>query len=496
MNYLSFVSQGKSLLVSPAGYGKTYTIVQCLKYTEGPQLILTHTHAGVASIKEKIKSENISTHMFHVETISSFCQKYVQSFYVGNDVPDQEDKRYHPFILDKAYVILNSYLLHRILKSTYSGLFIDEYQDCTKKQHDIMMVLSNVFPTRILGDPLQSIFDFNGNLVNFQTDLGDFIKFPELEVPNRWYKNGSNVLGDIIKGFREKLIKKEPIVLKQDSDNGLYIIKIKDGNLYSNDSNYYKNLISIITNRNSIPELESLLILVPEYEEVTFSGKRNCGSISERVKLKSRIDFSNQLSLLEAIDDRSFYSIAHNADKTISGINRARKKVKKVKCDILLNIFQTTETNKWFTDDGFKTKRLDADKEKSLKVQEKFDTFFAAPDSYTLLALIVETKLQFGLKQKREAIYRNLMTSLKQSTYQGISVYEAMKSNRNLLRRVGRKVHGKCIGTTLLTKGLEFDTVVLLDAHKFDTPEHLYVALSRCCKKLIIFTNDLQLSPY
>ena len=496
MEYLSFVSEGKSLLISPAGYGKTYTIVQCLKYTQGTQLILTHTHAGVASIKEKIKSENISTHTFHVETISSFCQKYVQSFYVGSDIPDQDDKRYHPFILDKAYAIFNSFLLHDILKSTYTGLFIDEYQDCTKKQHDIMMLLSNIFPTRILGDPLQSIFDFNGDLINFKTDLNDFIKYPELDVPNRWYKNGNNVLGDIIKGFREKLINKEPLVLQQDPSNGFYIIETNDGDLYSNDSNYYRKLISIVRNQNCIPDLESLLILVPEYEEATAFGTKNYGTISERVKLKQRIDFTHQLSLLEAIDDRSFYSIARTADEVISTIIKARKKVKKVKRDILLALFQKTEIDRWFADDGFKTKRLDSDKEKSLTVQRKFDVFFSTPDSNNLLSLITEAKVQFGLKRKRESVYRNLLASLKQSIYDNIPIYDAMKNNRNLIRRIGRKVHGKCIGTTLLTKGLEFDTVVLLDAHKFDTPEHLYVALSRCCKKLIIFTNNLQLNPY
>ena len=50
-----FVSKPKSLLIAPAGYGKTHTIAECLKYTGGTQLVLTHTHAGVASLKEKIK---------------------------------------------------------------------------------------------------------------------------------------------------------------------------------------------------------------------------------------------------------------------------------------------------------------------------------------------------------------------------------------------------------------------------------------------------------
>jgi len=36
-----FVSKQKSVLIAPAGYGKTYTIAECLKYTDRTQRILT-----------------------------------------------------------------------------------------------------------------------------------------------------------------------------------------------------------------------------------------------------------------------------------------------------------------------------------------------------------------------------------------------------------------------------------------------------------------------
>lgn len=65
-----------------------------------------------------------------------------------------------------------------------------------------------------------------------------------------------------------------------------------------------------------------------------------------------------------------------------------------------------------------------------------------------------------------------------------------MISHKNIVRRVGRKINGKCIGTTLLTKGLEFDTVAIMDADKFESAKHLYVALTRASKKLIIFTQS------
>lgn len=88
------------MVVAPAGYGKTHAIADCLKYTEGKQLILTHTQAGVASLKEKIQGQGTAYNQYHVETIDSFTQKYVNAFYCGNDIPDQDDgKAYYPFII-------------------------------------------------------------------------------------------------------------------------------------------------------------------------------------------------------------------------------------------------------------------------------------------------------------------------------------------------------------------------------------------------------------
>ena len=94
------------------------------------------------------------------------------------------------------------------------------------------------------------------------------------------------------------------------------------------------------------------------------------------------------------------------------------------------------------------------------------------------------------LKSARPGVLSSILKALEESRVENIPLYEAMKNHRNLIRRSGRKIEGKCIGTTLLTKGLEFDTVVILDAHQFDCQKHLYVALTRCCKSLVIFSNS------
>ena len=69
-------------------------------------------------------------------------------------------------------------------------------------------------------------------------------------------------------------------------------------------------------------------------------------------------------------------------------------------------------------------------------------------------------------------------------------MFEAMKLTKSRMRHQGRKIHGRIIGTTLLTKGLEFDTVLVWNAHKFEDAKNFYVAISRARKKLILMTNN------
>src|SRR5665647_810591 len=138
MNYQDFISKEKSLLIAPAGYGKTHAIAECLKYScdDERQLILTHTHAGIASIKEKIKKFDLPSSKYQVETITGFAQKYTLAFYCLTDIPSQEDSRnYYPFVILKATELLRKEAVKRIIAYSYQGLFVDEYQDCTVSQH-------------------------------------------------------------------------------------------------------------------------------------------------------------------------------------------------------------------------------------------------------------------------------------------------------------------------------------------------------------------------
>ncbi len=513
MDYQLFVDKKKSVLIAPAGYGKTHTIVECLKYTSGRQLILTHTHAGVASIKEKIIKSQINSNKYSVETISSFSQKYLKAFYVGEDVPDQEakdkkdpNKDYHSFIILKTRLLFLSPIIKQIIQASYDGLFVDEYQDCTKLQHALIMEMANILTTRILGDPLQGIFNFNGPIVDLDKDLPGFEKFPDLHTPFRWYKKGNNnSLGDLIKNFREPLINGKAFNVNTDLDIGVYVIPINEGDFENPKSEYRKKISNLILNKKNNPDFESLLIIVPEYTEIKKDKDIRKGGISDRAKILSKIDYSKSIVLLEAIDDRKFYTLANEFDNFMISIQRAKKPIKKT-YKLLNNFFYSTSPARskniglgdWISkpqknkneDYYIKAKQSDA-MILADKLRKLIEIILLNPSQQRIHSLLLHIKndLKIRIRPRRELL-SSIIKALNDSTNENITVYEAMTAYKNVIRRVGRKVQGKCIGTTLLTKGLEFDTVAILDVHKFDCPKHLYVALTRCCKKLVLFTSQ------
>lgn len=140
-----------------------------------------------------------------------------------------------------------------------------------------------------------------------------------------------------------------------------------------------------------------------------------------------------------------------------------------------------------------KNKREEIDKKISAVVSKNID---AITSEYDIARAIEQIKNMPKVRCTRIEIYKSIISAISIAREDGLSIYEAMKKQRNIVRRQGRKIYGSHIGTTLLTKGLEFDTVLILDAHKIKCPKNLYVALTRCCSRLIVITENMQLHPY
>jgi hypothetical protein len=491
--YHDFVSPAKSLLIAPAGYGKTHTIAECLKFLKENnsienQLVLTHTHAGIASIKEKIQKVCPSCR-YNIETISSFAQKYVEAFYCGT-IPEQDHQEYFPFLINKAATLFKLRPITEVVRTSYSGLFVDEYQDCTLSQHKLILALSEILPTHILGDPLQGIFGFNDEqLVDIEKDLLVFNR-SELTEPWRW-KNSNPKLGEWTMNLRRNLERNNSIDLSglNNVTNSRFLL-VNENDINLPDSDYRKWLTKISFNNKAINDLDNILIISPS-------------TIWQRVDLNQHLSYRFQL--LEAFDESAFYVYAKKMDLLMNSRNIYHDfitilKGKSVKVrQINGNIRKTRQStlisglSPYFKDDD----RIPNSRKEILNpIISLIKTIVVKPE-YLLIAECYNSISKLNdVHCTRKELFTEIIKSLKHAAITKTSVFEAMKEIRNVKRRVGRRLVGRFIGTTLLTKGLEFDTVVVLNAHKFTDPKNLYVALTRASKRLIVFTENEILSPY
>lgn len=475
MDVKAFLAEPKGLLIAPAGFGKTHFIADAFKHLSGKQLILTHTHAGVASIKNKLSKNRIASERFQVETISSLAQHFTIAFDTSGDLPDQEDKaNYFPYVIKRAAALLERKHIAQIITDSYDGLFVDEYQDCSVSYHNFILKLADLIPTRFLGDPLQGIFEFKGEtLVDLccpQQMAGFIDNHAELDTPNRWKKGGNLKLGEAIGSIRKSLEKGEDVNLK-DYPSIKTLIAPKD-DFYNQETDSRK----IVWN---LDREENVLVLHP-----------NSTNVEQRKRFL--IAFQNRFHLIESFDDPAFYTRAREIDEinTSNLIPNTHS--------LLSSLFGKSKINDWVKPD-----RLVSKSEKNVEGTAIFHKLTNLVGNYQRnphVAFFHDVINVFARELKfpcyRIEILWALTDSINVANEKNISVLEAMKLNRNRIRRIGRSVKYRSIGTTLLTKGLEFDTVLILNCHLFTCPKNFYVAISRACKKLIIFTENPVLSPY
>lgn len=484
MAYSEFLKDKRGFLVAAAGHGKTYAITKCIEQSPDNevQLILTHTHAGIASLKEKFKKNKISSSKYHIETISGLAQRYVLSFNL-DPLPEQSERTYFHEIVNKAVKLFQYKSIRKIIEYSYASIFVDEYQDCSKLQHEMILNLGINMPIHIFGDPLQGIFDFNDEAVDFERDLSMFKQYELLKTPWRWCVNGNNKqLGDYIFKIREQLLSDaNTISLVSSPINQIYLLEYDEDSMFVHINNIIKNI-------NELQYFNSLLILVPDY----YKNNIPQGSIEKRAKLKCRIDFTNELYLLEAIDDNSFYSISEEIDDLVVNIKRKIKRYKFIS-NILKKLFNKTEVNKWFCENHIRHKQK-PNKKKGEELALICDFLIANPSYSNCLNLLLFFKDTLRARSLRIGLRNKIIKCVKVAIENDTTVFEEMEQSKNQLRHIGRKIEGKCLGTTLLTKGLEFDTVVIVGAQNFKDKKNFYVAISRACKSLIIFTNSKRLS--
>lgn len=466
INYEDFLRESRALLIAPAGYGKTHAIVECLKLTKGRQLILTHTHAGVAALRDRLRKIGIHHSCYRLETISSIAQKIAVAYTRFDEIPPQEDARlYFPWILHRANELSESRHIQRMMKASFSGVFVDEYQDCTVTQHRLIMSLSRGLPLRALGDPMQGIFGFlrDDPIVDFDADLKSFVRY-ELTEPRRWSATNP-LLGAEIADIRRCLESEIPLESKR-----------------------YKAIRFItVSPVQSIPEIVRLGNLMAKKGSALMIVSDSAGR-PPRTKI-ARL-FGGRCGIIEAVDDREFYELANLADGLSEDNGVA------VLYGIASRVFFKSQLDEWLKTDGVKKKRKSEDEKKSISLAAAVHNLRECPSFENLLEALVSIKTIPGVQILGHEKYYSIVRSLRIAVSSTCSVVDAMHRLRNHIRIVGRRVGNFSVGSTLLTKGLEFDNVIVLDCDPgfnlgtVSGRRNFYVAISRARKSLCIVRYD------
>lgn len=477
MDIEAFLSVDKSIVIAPAGYGKTHTIAEAIAAYKGEKkvLVLTHTHAGIASLKDKFKQQGIPAAKYYLDTICSFALALTKTYHIDKEeIPPESDMTVmFNFALEHTTQILKAKPIKRLMQAKYEHVIVDEYQDCSELQHQMILVLANMLKTHLLGDPLQGIFGFRQERV---VDFNDpsfesfFANCYTLETPWRWNNAGKAALGQDLARIRQKLEAGEDVDLRTFPS---IICLVGDEQDYARPQTDIRKQIFRELNRDAV-------IIHPMST-----------GVNPRKKVAQQFIKYVPLQVIEPIDAKDYYEWCDAFDR-FAGLPLVR-----AVADMMIVACSKTPVDYWINAKG-ELKRKSKAEEVGLRIGlEEIVNPLCAQKSYGLIAILIDAigKLPNVTVYRKEFV-RNMVKVLVDANKLGLTATEALVRNRNLVRRSGRGVMKKSIGTTLLTKGLEFDNVVVLNAHKFDSPRHLYVALTRCCKRLVVITNNPVLHPY
>ncbi len=158
----------RGLVVAPAGCGKTQLITDALARHDGakPVLVLTHTNAGVAALRGRLEKAGVKPSSYRAATLDGFAIRLISTFpqRAGHDPRIINGARpNYEAIRDAAARLVAAGHVNDILAASYERLFVDEYQDCSIRQHALVTWLAQSLRTAIVGDPFQSIFGFGGD---------------------------------------------------------------------------------------------------------------------------------------------------------------------------------------------------------------------------------------------------------------------------------------------------------------------------------------------
>lgn len=117
----------------------------------------------------------------------------------------------------------------------------------------------------------------------------------------------------------------------------------------------------------------------------------------------------------------------------------------------------------------------------------------AAPSHTTSITLLQSLADQRGARVYRPEVLHCCISALRAADGE-IGFIAAAIQARERNRQLGRPLGRRAVGSTLLLKGLEADVVVILEPERM-TAQHLYVALTRGARRIVVCSSTPLLTP-
>ena len=468
-------AEDSGFVVAPAGYGKTHLIASSVALSKRRQLVLTHTYAGANALRRKMCELCVPSSLYQIDTIASWALRLTLSYShtSGWEVERPQDNEWKG-MYSACATLLKEPFIRGIIRASYAGLYVDEYQDCSRRQHAVVTALARDLPCRILGDPLQAVFDFDGQeLVDWDRDVAGagWKQLGKLDVPHRWNRANAPEIGKWLYKVRQKLEAGESIDLTEDLPEGVDFKHASDAN----------DLIVFQANscRGFRCEKDETVIAIHKGDG---RYKAKCHVLAKKT--------NGRFSSIEEIEGKSLFDF-------FSKIDRANTPKKRLNTLVEFSNKCMTAVN---TNLPAATKRGEIvniqSNTKNAPIAHAANAYLAVANAAQMMAFFSALRAAPRVTVARADLFnRTLGVLRKHALHPELTLREAAEKYHGEFRYKGRPVgHRKLIGTTLLVKGLEFQHAIVLDAASL-TRNELYVALTRGSKSLKIISSKKQLCP-
>ena len=467
---LDLFSVHRSSVTAPAGCGKTQLIADTLARHKGkkPILVVTHTNAGVSALRSRLVRAKVPNDAYRLTTIDGFAIRLISKFPLrsGHDarILDLENpSRDYSAIREAAFGILHAGHVNELLQATYARIIVDEYQDCNLLQHAIVDWAAEALPTCVLGDPMQAIFGFGGNsLVSWEANvLPQFPAIGELATPWRWNKAGTGRLGEWLLEVRKNLGVGKSIDLRGAPPEVELI-------LLNRATAYQQRLVAART--KSITPHGNVLIIgksTNPLERFQLAMQTPGATTVEQVGLDDLTNFSRHFDVGAP---NALPKLVDFAGSLMTGVGAAE----------LLHRVETI--------------RLGRAKKAPSAAEAAAVAFCETPTITAALRLLTCLSEQNEARVYRPEILRCCLSAMQTASGGDVPFQVAAVQTREKNRFRGRPLGLRCVGSTLLLKGLEAEVAVVLHPETLNAP-NLYVALTRGARRIVICSESQVLKP-